>query len=65
MACSSERHRGSPPRSAPGILGGDRNADSVRPRARDRVVVPFDGVLFLGLIIGNLLALYVGHAHRQ
>lgn len=25
----------------------------------------FDGVLFLGLIVGNLLALYVGHAHRQ
>ncbi len=24
-----------------------------------------DGVLFLALIVGNLLALYVGHAHRR
>lgn len=24
-----------------------------------------DGMLFLGLLVGNLLALYVGHAHRR
>ncbi|QLG48761.1 hypothetical protein [Natrinema halophilum] len=24
-----------------------------------------DGVLFLGLVVGHLLALYVGHAHRR
>ncbi|WP_222917458.1 hypothetical protein [Natrinema sp. SYSU A 869] len=24
-----------------------------------------DGILFLGLLIGNLLALYVGHSHRR
>ncbi|SER91247.1 hypothetical protein [Natrinema salaciae] len=25
----------------------------------------FDGALFLTLLVGNLLALYVGHAHRR
>lgn len=25
----------------------------------------FDGLLFLALVVGHLLALYVGHAHRR
>ncbi|MFC6768231.1 hypothetical protein [Natrinema soli] len=74
---SSERRddeHGALERATPGLATPIRAAGFWTAIAMPILYVPvlatglsssFDGLLFLGLLLGNLLALYVGHAHRR